>query len=170
MSLWLQSPPPLPACRLPPVTHRVPAPTLIGCELLKSEPTRGSYTCLREFPAKRWDYTSKPGPVNILCCVYRPRGERAATRVGALVDGNNCFRTNSARWVGILPLHFTGFGCWLYLRIYCMSFKSRAGHERNTPRAITSLSILANRLHLDFEPAWATLGTNLFLLGNWNLR
>ena len=64
MSPWLPSIKPLPACRLPPVTQGVPAPTLIGCELLKSEPSRAVMQCAQEFPAKRRDYTLKTGSVN----------------------------------------------------------------------------------------------------------
>lgn len=40
--------------------------------------------------------------------------------------------------------HFTGFGCSLCLRMYCMGFRFRSGTEVNTPRAMTSRSILAN--------------------------
>src|SRR6187401_3172242 len=66
MSLWLPSAEPLPACRLPPATQGVPAPTLIGCELLKSEPSRAVTCRAQEFPAKRRDYTLKTGSVNSL--------------------------------------------------------------------------------------------------------
>ena len=48
------------------------------------------------------------------------------------------------RRVGSKYFHFTGFGCSLYLRMYRMSFLLKSGTEVNTPRAITSRSILAN--------------------------
>jgi hypothetical protein len=35
--------------------------------------------------------------------------------------------------------------------------------------AQTNVSIFYYRLHLDFEPAWRSLGESFFLLGNWNL-
>ncbi len=51
--------------RLPPGYPSAPAPTLIGCELLKSAPSR---TVTRETPAKRRDYTPKASSVNNLSC------------------------------------------------------------------------------------------------------
>src|SRR6218665_260579 len=46
--------------------------------------------------------------------------------------------------VGSKYFHFTDLGCSLYLRMQRMSFLLRSGTEVNTPRAITSRSILAN--------------------------
>lgn len=40
--------------------------------------------------------------------------------------------------------HFTGLDRSLYLRMYRMSFLLSAGTEVNTPRAMTSHSILSN--------------------------
>jgi len=35
--------------------------------------------------------------------------------------------------------------------------------------AQTSTTIFNYRLHLEFDPAWATLGESFFVLGNWHL-